>query len=361
MPSMQNVFQTLRWKEGSEFGIRIHSTKAPLSLLQKVRSCLYDGRCEINVSTRHTCVACRLKKCFQSGMEAERIRRSSPRKELVQKTTTDVSESNLFRNLAETLPHHLVSQGFSLLTNEQRSLLTNLMNNYDLPKLLLMAEELNGEESRTPAVCSAPVNQALVQNFIQGLYRAAGMAFRSNGDFRALSFADRSVLLATAVDNITCLGGIYVSSQTQLTNHRGLMNHLENVYGPSIIQQYQSSTTFVNCDPILFKLALALFSVSSVSRPCHQDLHDEFVQIKPIFQIEERYAELTWKYLLYKYSFQEAVQRYWKVVRWFLAMSVLMYHSHSALVHVNDVHSLIEETELNLLLDETDQVLETDH
>ncbi|CAF4752244.1 unnamed protein product [Rotaria sp. Silwood2] len=35
--------------------------------------CDFDGLCEININTRHVCPACRLAKCFQCGMIADKL------------------------------------------------------------------------------------------------------------------------------------------------------------------------------------------------------------------------------------------------------------------------------------------------
>ncbi len=42
--------------------------------------CFYDDHCEINIHNRHVCSACRLVKCFASGMQVEMLRSSGTRK-----------------------------------------------------------------------------------------------------------------------------------------------------------------------------------------------------------------------------------------------------------------------------------------
>lgn len=47
--------------------------------------CDFDGKCEIDVNNRHVCSYCRLRKCFDSGMQIEMLRgnyskRSQPNK-----------------------------------------------------------------------------------------------------------------------------------------------------------------------------------------------------------------------------------------------------------------------------------------
>lgn len=194
-----------------------------------------------------------------------------------------------------------------------------------------------------------------VLEYLSSFYQEAGTAFRTNGDFRSLSSSDRSILLHTATHNSTCLAGIYTFAQTSLYRHKALRDYLDKIYTPLTMKYHRWVTQFAQCDLIVFKLALALFSVSTVSRICEPDLKDEYVDVKTILEIENRYAELMWKYLSYRYTFKEAVKQYFQIIRWFSAMNVFMSVASSVQAHVTDMNTLIEDTELKLILDDFDE------
>jgi len=73
---------------------------------------------------------------------------------------------------------------------------------------------------------------------------------------------------------------------------------------------------------VLMKLAISMFALSEIT--------------------------YTWKYLLYKYGHHQAVKRFLNLILWF----------DTPITHVNDVDSLIEQTELTLILDDIDQIIE---
>jgi hypothetical protein len=104
-------------------------------------------------------------------------------------------------------------------------------------------------------------------------------------------------------------------------------------------------------DIILFKLSLALFAFSTNSRTFHRNVGLEYTNLNQILEIQNKYAELTWKYLLYKYGYYQAIKRFLHIIEWFLAVSLFMSYAHNAQAHIK---SLTEETELTLILDDVD-------
>lgn len=196
-------------------------------------------------------------------------------------------------------------------------------------------------------------DQSLIQQLVTGFYQEAGKLYRINREFQTLSATDRSILLATALNNTICLCGIFAFAQTkQLCNKQNLVKYFNDLYGSQTMKYHRSTIEFIQVDEVLFKLALPLFSLSSVSRSLQPNLTDEYADVKTILDIESRYAEVLWKYLLYRYTIREAVQRYLSIIQWFLAMSVLMYHVNLTQRHSQDLQSIIEDTEMYLIIDD---------
>lgn len=54
--------------------------------------CDFGGHCEINVNNRHVCSACRLRKCFTSGMKIEMLRSAPDRNGPIIKRRTQASK-----------------------------------------------------------------------------------------------------------------------------------------------------------------------------------------------------------------------------------------------------------------------------
>ena len=254
---------------------------------------------------------------------------------------------------------NLLRADASSLTTDQWTLVNNLVGCCDLSRASQIMDELveHGTEIDLPIVSTA--DESLLHELLTGFYQEGGKLYRINQDFQHLSPTDRSVLLAPALNNNICLCRTFSFSQKkQFWNQQRLVKYFDDLYGPLAMKYYCWSTEFVEIDEVLFKLALPLFSLSTVSRSFQPNLTDEYADVKTILDLENRYAELLWKYLLYRYTLNEAVRRYLSIIRWFLTMSVVMYHVSLAQRHVQDLESIIEDTELQLIIDEAHGILQ---
>ncbi|CAF4226121.1 unnamed protein product [Rotaria sordida] len=328
---------------------------------KKLLKCDFDDQCEININNRHICASCRLSKCLKSGMKVERIRtsiRTAPYNK--NKNKNKLSTSLVKLNEIEQIPTlNLLKGDNSSLTNNQWILLSNLLNSYNESKLLLLSQQFNSEHNLSK--CLITVNKDLVvRELMTCFYETAGIYLRFNNDINQLSSNDRSVLLHTAADNITCLGGIFIFHHCDLLNHKVLMNLLDVQYGKMTMKYHRCAARFTPSDIVLFKLALSLFAFSSNARIFHRDISIEFDNINQILEIQNQYVELTWKYLICKYGYCQAIQKFMNLIQWFLSMSVFMSCAHNAQAHVNDIESLIEQTELTFILDDADKIVEVD-
>jgi hypothetical protein len=83
----------------------------------------------------------------------------------------------------------------------------------------------------------------------------------------------------------------------------------------------------------------------------------EYKNSNQILNIENKYADLTWKYLIYKYGYKQAIQRFVCLIQWFLSISVVMSYLRNTQVHANDIESMVEQTELKLILDDVERIV----
>ncbi len=201
------------------------------------------------------------------------------------------------------------------------------------------------------------INESLVQYLIKSFYEITGRTLRSNNDVNHLPSNDRSILLSTAADNIVYLGGIFIFYYSQLMNNDILWNYLANIYGKLTMSFHRWTGQFIETDIILFKLLIALFTFSSNGRIFHTNIQMEYENFYQIFQIQNQYAELTWKYLIYKYGYHQAIHKFIRLIQWLLTICVFMSYTHHIQPHANDIQSLIEQTELTFILDDVERIV----
>ena len=120
------------------------------------------------------------------------------------------------------------------------------------------------------------------------------------------------------------------------------------------------SIRFLDTDVILTKLSLALliFSKNIFLFPARITI--DRVDASSVLQIQHTYAELTWRYLLHKYNLREAVRRFVQLVQCLSAVIQTMCHLQGAQVHTDDVESVAENAELQLILNDIEGLSDTD-
>jgi hypothetical protein len=134
---------------------------------------------------------------------------------------------------------------------------------------------------------------------------------------------------------------------------------MEIMYGKRSLDIHLWAMKFIDPDIILVKLALSLFAFSESTYSYFPNISPDLTNPLIILAIQNKYAEITWKYLLYRYGHYQAVRRFLNIISWLQATTILMFHAPSLTLHVNDFNSLAEQTELTFILNDVDQILET--
>ena len=245
---------------------------------------------------------------------------------------------------------NLLQSDQSLFSTSEWALFSNLIHIYQETKLLAVGQQLvalgNSMES-TPLIY-----EQRVFHFLSSIYRTSGEYLQANGDLCRLSSHDRSIMLRSAADRITCIGAILAIHQCRLFDFDMFSKVIYTTYGERTVELHLHAAKFIDTDLVLIKLALSLFAVSestSFYSPSSSS-STMFTDTRAILRIQNKYAEVTWKYLLHRHGYCQAVKTFLNVTRWFLAISACMFHIQTLVKHNNDLDSLVENTELALLM-----------
>ncbi|CAF1054583.1 unnamed protein product [Adineta steineri] len=316
---------------------------------QETFKCNFDGYCEIKRGNRHMCAPCRLKKCFQNGMSTDKFRPSRPTKSLVKVESQYQSEKLSILNSLK--PDH------SLLTSSQWTLLSNLYNSFDESQLSLLGKSLVDTHNSLQ-----PINvtyQRLVENYLLSVYEVTGKYLRLNDDICKLSFNDRSIVLRNAADNISCMASTFVSHHFGLLSLDSFLKTIAAMFDNRGIALTLWTMKFINPDIIIFKLALSLFALSNTNYLYSPNISIDSTDSSTIFHIQNKYAEVTWKYLNYRYGWYEAVKHFHNIIYWLVALTTSIIHVQTFDTHVDNIDSLVELTELTLILDDVEEIIDT--
>lgn len=253
-----------------------------------------DEECPINEGTRHVCAACPLKKSFQCGMTTGKFRPANTKK----KTTTTATNKDLVLVVGRS--------DHSFLHGDQWRLLSNLFDAYEDAKVFSMVDQFSDVNQLVP--CCSDSCRCLVPQFLTVVYQTMNEYLHSNDDISHLSGNDRSILRRDAVDNASCLcGNFFISHYYYLFDLKIFCKTLEEMYGlHTRVPNHQSTRRLIDFNLILIKLVHSLFLLSESSVSHRSELSEEMTNLSSVLKLQNCYADLTWKYLLYRYSDHQA-------------------------------------------------------
>ncbi|CAF4086624.1 unnamed protein product [Rotaria sordida] len=321
--------------------------------------CNFGSQCEINIYNRHICTKCRLDKCFRSGMSmklfrlgySKSINRSKNKNS--QSTSTDLVKT-IKKDKTQMLPTlNLLQSDISKLTNNQWTLLSNVIHSFDEDRMKSICQRLVEEDKYSQSI--KPLDEILTKEFFRLLFETTDICLRLNGDICALPHNDRSIVLRTGADCLLCLGGAFIMYQSQLNTCQSFIDMNAKKYGTYGISLTLYSTKFLDPDVVLVKMGLLLLVFSKNTYIFSSTTSLDHVNANIILQIQNRYAEITWKYLLYKYGYHQAIQRFMNLILCLLAVVQTMSYLQSVQPHINDVETIAENSELELILDDINQ------
>ncbi|CAF3414702.1 unnamed protein product [Rotaria sp. Silwood2] len=201
--------------------------------------------------------------------------------------------------------------------------------------------------------------EALVEEFLVSVYETAGAYLRFNDDLRHLSSNDCSIILRSAADNVCCMSGAFIMQHSHLYGLNSFLKAMNAKYGKHTVDIHIWARRFIDPDIVLVKLSISLFAFSENTCCYYSETSKDLTNPIDIAKIQNKYAKLTWRYLLYKYGHHDAVKRFLNITLWLAAMNILAVHARTLIVHVHDIDSIIEQTEITLMLDDVDQIIET--
>ena len=197
-----------------------------------------------------------------------------------------------------------LQSNLSILTVEQWNIISNLFHSYDEYSGFIFGERYMYEQRLLPYKLRFKCSSII--GIIQRIFHSTQFLYKNNEDFHSLSIDDRSILLQNTIRPLASLLSNFILSKigliTQPTYYHavGMMTH------PDMISIAKRLENRFDMDMITMKLFLAILSFS----PCHYYtiIHSNLSNISYIVKIQDKYTELIWRYLLYKYNFQRAVR-----------------------------------------------------
>lgn len=249
---------------------------------------------------------------------------------------------------------NLLQSDISTLTKDDWILLSNLVHNYDESNMKSICRRWINTNKNVHS--SNKFDETLTAEFFQLFLQTTETCLRSNGDICALSFNDRSTLVRTGAECVACFSGPFLMHHYRLITCPLFVQMLRNVYGETSVALTFESLKCLDFDRTLMKVAPLLLLFSENTYIFSSRTPSDRINSKVIFDIQNRYVEVVWKYLLYNYDIREAIRRFLRLIQFLFSTIRMLIHLQSIQSHVHDMESVVEHTELQLVLDDIEKI-----
>lgn len=157
--------------------------------------------------------------------------------------------------------------------------------------------------------------------------------FEKNYDYLSLCSNDRSILLRNTVKHTGCIGGTFVLHQAHLLDDLFFYKSSEAIFGSHVMSTIKCITDTFDSDVIFIKLILTIIAFSTTCYTVYTHTPSmNLINLKTIIHIQDTYTELTWKYLIYKYNYEQAVKRFCNLLR-------CLFHINFTIVEVDRIQN----------------------
>ncbi|UJR20460.1 hypothetical protein I4U23_023589 [Adineta vaga] len=311
---------------------------------QIIRSCQYNGQCEVNMLSRHVCASCRLSKCFTVGMKADHIRKDRNKftKIIPQISTLD-----------------LLSTDRSSLTSNQWTLISNVVHAYETFGLISTLKDI--VQNVSLPVKQIQFTEVNALKMIGTMYTSIQSLINVTPEFQVLCVNEQKSLFQR---NLHGIGSFYCNllfRDSALFDNTICYRSYELAYGSEIMYQSKQLVKRLDLDSTLFKLMLIIITFSSncflvdfdESIPQDSFLYGTF----RLYGSQNIYVEVLWQYMIYRYGYDDTVIRFNRIVKHILDMIkhvADVYLSHKT--HQDFVDEVVEETKETLVITQNQPV-----
>ncbi|UJR27497.1 hypothetical protein I4U23_008781 [Adineta vaga] len=284
---------------------------------QLTYSCRVASSCEITITTRRHCSACRLKKCFQQGMKKELIRSLNA---ISHATSAALNSRPHYRSIQLTTVDSIRSDDHTILSLDEWNLITNIRNAYDLYCVQKFIE------SHQTISLVPPVQPYRSRIKLQRLFD-----LRFKYTIIIASFIKRILQFdnfQSATDNhyqyvknsLQCLTSVNASELRKSNvlkffpwEHDRLV--FQYVLSDEFIQRAEkymnAFENMLSYDPVIMKLWILILALSPQNLPLFRKDRYNSMDFDSfpnnLFLSQNYYLTLLWKYVLYRLGHHDAV------------------------------------------------------
>lgn len=244
---------------------------------------------------------------------------------------------------------NLLQTDQSTLTVDQWNILSNLSHCYDDHAGLSFGERYMSEQHTLPPKLRFRITSIL--DLFQRALDATQSLYKNNGDFLSLSTNDRSILLHGTLSHTASISANFIVYKIHLLNQPAYYEAVQVISPPCLVAAAKRLSQRLDFDTIVMKFLLAILSFSTFRYTIYSNnSSDNFSNIQRILHIQDRYIEVIWRYLLYKYNHQHAVKCFSDFIRCLFVVNEGIVGAEDVQWFTDILDSVTEKAEQNLII-----------
>ncbi|CAF1218385.1 unnamed protein product [Rotaria sordida] len=265
--------------------------------------------------------------------------------EITSRALTRLNEPKQFPTL------NLLQADQSTLNIDQWNLISNLSHCYDEYSGLSMGERIMREQNALPL--KLRLKSASLIEFTRIALDGLRLLYEKNQDFVSLSVYDRSILLQSTLKHTGCLATNFLLYKVGAMDYPMYYDTIQKIANSSVVPIAKRLSTQLDFDMIIKKLLLAIVSFSTINLIGYTNISSiNLSNIKQILHIQDIYIELLWRYLLYKYNFEQTVKYFSDILRCLFTANEIMFTIEEVQWYKDQTDSLVQQTEQTLILND---------
>ncbi len=294
--------------------------------------------------TRKFCLPCRLKVCFQAGMDPQLIRHSAQQKRKI------LLPKVLWKQPTSLT---LLNKDCSILTFDEWTLLTNIINTYDEQNFFLHTKDFfQNQFSLPPKIRS---KNAHTLTHIGSLFSTIHKFIERCPLFYSLPSYFRKELIKRNLNTVGGFNGFFMAKEMNIFESEIYSKFIDNIYGHGYSNSLIQASQRLQENGILIKIMSMILIFSSNCTIITIDRKGDIpiiLNTKILIDIQNIFVTLLWKYLIYQYGFHQAILRFLSLVKSILDLIQRMDEGLKIQKHWTMVENVIEKTTRALNLED---------
>jgi hypothetical protein len=292
-----------------------------------------------------------MKKCLSIGMQRDLLRCRHQQQRIHNKNKKSICLNPVIHSL------DLLQNDRSLLTTEQWSYLSNIINLYDIISPVINVRNILKQEFIYPMKIQHKIAVNNMSTIMSSMYEGILPFIERLSHFKSLTLNDRSALMERNIKNAGGYSGIVICRDSEFCSSSTFKIGFSSVYGLTIMDNAIKINNRADHDSTLIKLLIPTLIFSTGSDICILTNEKEieyrlFSNIKYILNIQNFYCEILFKYMIYRYGYEEAALRFAGLIKSSLDQSKLALNAQEVEKHDQLIKTVVKQTEKSLILQE---------